>query len=170
MTRVLFAMAFAMLTSCVQSPKGSVKELVSIPQPTFSGRTDINITTPSGIYTLLGECSMNSQLTQWSFDQITWTNITCVSPGRFSIPLNIISFFDIYARSARPGGFTNVSHARVSFANAPTTPQFVFVQSGNADMDSGTGTQNSIETTFTKATMSAGGLVIKQSLVDIIYE
>lgn len=169
MRYVCWLVSVVVLAGCVQSPKGTVKELVTINQPTFGGLTDRVYTVPSNFYSLVGECSPVPGL-QWSFDQVTWTSINCASNSRFTIPLSVLGFVDVYARHARPGGFTGTSHARAVFANAPTTPAFHLVTSGAADQDNALGTQNAVDPTMTNATLNGGNVIIKQSLIDSTYE
>jgi hypothetical protein len=169
MRYVCWLVSIVVLAGCVQSPKGTVKELVTINQPTFGGLTDRVYTVPSNFYSLIGECSPVPGL-QWSYDQVTWTPITCSANGHFSIPLHILGFLDVYARHARPGGFTKTSHARTVFANAPTTPTFQLVTSGASDQDNAAGTQNAVDPTMTSATLNGGSIIIKQSLIDSTYE
>lgn len=159
-----------LVTGCVQSPQGAVKELVEIKQPTFGGLTDKTYTSPNNFFTLRGECDMNAAWTEWTRDSVVWREVPCETPGTFKIRVNIIKFVDVYVRSARPGGFTPSAHARVYFVNPPTSPSFNLATSSNSDSDAGIGFQNMIDPTFTKATMMRRRYVIKQSLIDQIYQ
>lgn len=113
---------------------------------------------------------MNAAWTEWTRDNVSWREVPCVAPGVFRFRVNIIKFVDVYVRSARPGGFTPSSHARVYFLNPPTSPTFHMVTAANADSDSSFGIQSELDPNYTKATMKGGRYIVKQSLIDQIYQ
>lgn len=157
-------------SGCVQSPNGTVDELVATKPPTLDGAARRSYTAPSGVFVLNGECDAALVL-QYSFDAQNWVVTPNGCPlGRFALTLTLPGVLtEVYLRSVRTGGFTASAHASIRLVRPPTSDSFHLVSSGAADQDGHSGTQNALESTFSMEAMSNGLANLKTSLIDVIY-
>lgn len=170
----LFLATMIVVAGCAKSPKGSIEELVKTRQPTIQGQTNINFTTSSPPFTLNCECDPISYAIEWSNNQVAWNTLAggCPANGTFTMNVTVTGFYHFYVRAKTKTGYTPTSHAFIRLLLPPVSPYFAFVSSGHAgdELATGAATQNAIEHTFLTRTMSNATLILKQSLIDTIYE
>lgn len=171
--KVYLFLIFSMISiaGCTKSPSGTVSQIRAIRSPTFSGASTKNFTAPSTPYALIGQCDVSSHGLQFSYDHITWTAVAdgCADSGNFSVTVSLVHLLDVYVRAGTGAGFTSEAHALIALALPPTSESMQFVTSGAAGQDGVAGTQNAVESTFTKQTMTNGTIDLKPSLIDVIY-
>jgi hypothetical protein len=160
------------LAGCVKSPGGSSGELVVISPPTFSGDLYKAFTTPSTAFILNATCDLKSTGIQYSYDNSSWTDFAggCPPTAQISLNVNVFSTLDVYLRSVTISGYTKSSHAYIRLLLPPTSPFFQTASSGAAENDSSLNKQTSMDTTFSKETLTNGIINLKTSLIDMIYE
>jgi hypothetical protein len=156
---------------CAKSPAPSVEDIVKVARPTFSGSTDVMISSPTQTYALIGKCDMAAEVTEYSYDQVTWTPVTCVAK-QFTINLVLTGYLDVFARSKGKFSYTETSKARVRFLLPQTTDAIMAVTSSQSDpSDSiGEGQQSMISQIFEGNILEDASHRIQTLLPRIVYE
>jgi len=169
----IFLILTFVLSGCVQSSNPNSQELNPVRQPTFGGLTNHNYTTPSDInFVLQGECDPNSYGLQYSYDDISWTQLSggCPSNGKFSLTFNVNPLVNAYARAQSKTTVTGASHATVTLILPPTAPAFNFQVSSNSDPSGQLGTQNCIAYGVTADPMSNANNYLHNDITGIVYD
>lgn len=169
--RAVLAWALLFSSGCVKSPENSIDELLKTNQPTFGGQTERMFTTPSTRFTLKGECDPLSYKIEYSYNEISWTEISGACPkGSFSIPVFVEAEIIVYVRARAKFIYTPTSVATVRLALPPSSPHFKLTNSGRSDSESvANGGQNEMGV-ISAETLRNSFNVIKTSLVDVLYD
>lgn len=163
------------LASCVKSPSPVAEELLKVGNPYF-GATASALTTivssPTINYTLIGNCDdVNSYVTEWSYDQITWTAVTCTNK-QFSIPLVLTTQKTVYARSRGKFLYSEVAKAIVRLLLPPTSDVVTQVASARSDDTDGwaQGTQNFLSINWGHDNLTNGTVNLNSGVPRLVYE
>jgi hypothetical protein len=159
---------------CVESPSGSVTEIILISPPTFMGNLVQNYSTPSlGVYNISGECDNLSYGLEYSTDGgSTWTVHPpgCVA-GAFSFNVTLVSGqTTVLVKAKTRYSYTVPGQAIVRVTPAPTSPHFQAMSSGGVTQSTiGLGIQGGIAPSLSRASLDGGTRKVKADLIDAIY-
>jgi hypothetical protein len=162
---------FFSVLGCAKSSHPSINELIKTRPPTFQNRAERNYTTSSnGPFVLNGECDPISYGLQYSYDKITWTELSGGCAGkRFSITITLSSYSHVWVRARTKKSFTSAAHAFVRMVLPPTSPAFSLAVSGHAGAANTAETQNSVGYSFTAVPMDNGVNQLWHDIVGIVY-
>lgn len=158
-------------SGCVPSSKPTFEEILKISAPNFFGKVETLVSSPTQSYTLEGSCDTSAKLTEYSFDQTTWTEATCTD-GKFLVHLTLLSYADVWARSKGKFNYSEIAHARVRFLLPPTSDTIV---AGNSSRSSNFNavhltTQNMLANTFEGSAVQNGSKTIHTLLPRVVYD